>query len=50
VSENKMHFWDEQYRLVLGALKSHHYDATSTCAALGISTRALSKTILLYAH
>jgi hypothetical protein len=46
--ENKMLFWDEQYRMVLEALKSSRYDPTLTCQTLGISTRALSKTILLY--
>lgn len=48
-NENKMLFWDEQYRLVLEALKANNYAPNSTCAQLGISSRSLSKTILLYA-
>jgi hypothetical protein len=43
---NKMQFWNVQYKLVLEALKTHSYDRYKTAAALGITIRSLSKTIL----
>jgi transcriptional regulator with PAS, ATPase and Fis domain len=48
VFSNKMQFWNVQYQLVLEALKANNFDSEKTCLALGISLRALSKTILLY--
>jgi len=43
---NKMQFWNVQYKLVLEALKANSYDSYKTATELGISVRALSKTIL----